>query len=529
MSTTLYTATSRRRTLISAVLQPVIYLGLTAMFLLFAQFIDTGLVRWLWWAAGAGLIAALIRAGDDYLGLVSARQEENPLREKLLRASWRSNKEPSGHQVSTLTDGVERMTTYRHTFLGKLWGVTAAPLIVVLALAIWVDWVAALVLACIIPFIPLTIWGFLSKAKKPSTASRRARAALAAKYLEVIQGLDTIVMLGAGQRVERELEELGEKNRVAAMGILRWNQLELLISDGAFSLGAVTASALLAGWRADSAGEAVALIGLAVVLLGPLDTVGSSLYVGMSGRTSQAAARAILSTGTASSPDIDGQSTKDARVTDVPGGPLIRLRDVAVGYGDTDSAVLTDVSLDIYSGDFIAIVGPSGAGKSTLLATIGGELPPLAGEVTTRRAVAAVHQTTWLFTGTIRDNLQLVSPDADDEQLWEVLRMVRLDRFVLASPGGLDQPVGERGLAISGGQAQRLALARAILSGREIIILDEPTAHIDAESHAAIESALDDLRGTRTIIMITHKTPPAFARIISVRDGRVYPSMEEAL
>ena len=164
------------------------------------------------------------------------------------------------------------------------------------------------------------------------------------------------------------------------------------------------------------------------------------------------------------------------------------------------------------------MVGPNGAGKSTLLSLLRGTLPAQRGAVVLDgrdlgalepeqvcRISACVAQSTWLFSGTVADNLRIANPGATDEELWEALRRAHVADEVERMPQGLDSDVGERGQLISGGQAQRLSLARAFLSGRRILLLDEPTSQVDVVSEAAIIDALAGIGPERTVLMVTHR------------------------
>jgi hypothetical protein len=152
---------------------------------------------------------------------------------------------------------------------------------------------------------------------------------------------------------------------------------------------------------------------------------------------------------------------------------------------------------------------------------MGGDLIPRSGQVTLREASASVAQTTWLFTGTIADNLRIARPDATEADMWAALERARVADEIRRMPSGLDTQLGEQGLGISGGQAQRISLARAIISGRRIILLDEPTSHVDLASEREILAAIDDLGRDHTLIMVTHRTTTLrhMDRIITVNNG----------
>ena len=195
------------------------------------------------------------------------------------------------------------------------------------------------------------------------------------------------------------------------------------------------------------------------------------------------------------------------------------------------------------AGEHVAVVGPSGAGKSTLVALAGGDLLPAAGTVrvvgtastagtqdAVRAASAVVAQTTWLFTGTIADNLRLADPDADDARLWRALEAANLDDEVRRMPDGLRTRLGEQGLGLSGGQAQRVSLARAFLADRPLLILDEPTSQVDLDSEAQIVEAIDRLAQGRTVLTVSHRAGALTTadRIVRVADGGVDPVSPES-
>ena len=170
------------------------------------------------------------------------------------------------------------------------------------------------------------------------------------------------------------------------------------------------------------------------------------------------------------------------------------------------------------------------------MALAGGDLLPAAGTVrvagtastaetqeAVRAASAVVAQTTWLFTGTIADNLRLADPAATDERLWQALQAANLAEEVRRMPEGLGTRLGEQGLGLSGGQAQRVSLARAFLADRPLLILDEPTSQVDLDSEAQIVEAIDRLSHGRTVLTVSHRAGALTAsdRVVRIADGRV--------
>ena len=195
----------------------------------------------------------------------------------------------------------------------------------------------------------------------------------------------------------------------------------------------------------------------------------------------------------------------------------VELRQAGFGYAP-DRPVFSGLDLRVPPRSTTVIVGPSGSGKSTLMSMLAGDLLPDAGQCyvggialtaasrdQVRAASAMVRQRSWLFYGTLAENLRIARPQATDDELHQALTKVALDDWVGSLPDGLDTQVGEHGLAVSGGQAQRIALARAMLSGRDLLLLDEPTSQVDQESERVILDAIDEIAGRHTIVMVSHR------------------------
>ena len=439
----------------------------------------------------------------------------------------------SGATASLLTDGAERVALYRQTFLAPTLAAAAAPLLVLIELAAFVDVVPALVLAAAVIVVPAFIAWCHSRLRASSSNSRRARMRLAAEYLDAIQGLRTLTLARAAERTSARLRLEGESNRRAVMGLLAGNQLVILLTDGLFSLFLISVAAGLALVRlstgAIDVSDALAIALTSYVLLEPLDHVGAFFYVGMAGMANQRAIRRILSRPLPRSTARPGARTQPSAAQ-----ASVVLDDVEAAW-DADP-VLEGVNLSVHRGESLAVVGPSGAGKSTLMAVLAGNLLPRGGSVRVegtelsaatqdevRSASALVAQTTWLFTGTIADNLRLAQPYATPSQMWQALEVARLDKEVALMPEGLETQVGEAGLGLSGGQAQRLSLARAFLADRPVLLLDEPTSQVDLASEAAIVESLEQLAQGRTVVTISHRVGALTAadRTVRVEGGTV--------
>ncbi|MCP9397762.1 ABC transporter ATP-binding protein/permease [Cutibacterium acnes] len=479
-----------------------------------------------YWAMGIGGVVAAVAAGAAVsMSGRHARAEEAALHAKVLDVLYRRSltgppAADEGERVITLaTDNVERVSEYRQVFLPDILAALATPVLVCLVILVGLDWFTGLVVLLACPLIPTLIGGFVKLFRKRSSDSRRERARLTARYLDALSNLVLIRMLGAGQRVEDDLRRRGETNRGTIMKLLAGNQIVIVVVDGLFSLLFIAMAAGLAmtRWQGGdiSATSAITIVLLSVLLLEPLHQVAAFFYIGMGGIASQKALRkwfdaapsALMTSDSASSTPTPQRSAH----VPVPEDGTIWLRNVSVGYGETE--VLHGVSLDITHGGRTAIIGRSGAGKSTLLSVLSGTLPPKSGEVyvsgldalTARSISASVNQRTWLFAGTVADNLAIANPNATREQMWDALRRAGVADEVEAMPKGLDSDVGEQGRLMSGGQAQRISLARAFLSGRNILLLDEPTSHVDVDSERRIIDAISQISDNTTVVMVTHR------------------------
>lgn len=509
---------------------------------------------WPWLATAVifASICALSYAAADYIGRQNALDEESRLRVRTLDHIFAIGHLPrtgagadsakttsTGALVSTLVDGSERVSKYEFTFLPQAISALITPLVVLVLAAIFIDPLSALELTLGIAVAIGASLGVSRLTRGSAAGSRKQRSALAAQYLDAVQGLSTLVLARAGERYAQRLGQRGEANRRALMRLLAGNQLVILATDLFTSVFILMASVAIAASGLKSgrldAGDALALALVALVLLDPLNHVGAFFYVGMGGRASQKAIRNILATPTPASAAPAPVPTKSSYQPEEVDTAAIFLRDVSVGWGDKD--VLKNVNLRVELGEHIGIVGRSGAGKSTLMALLAGHLLPREGYgrlgpirlrpanmSRVQRSSALVSQRSWLFGDTVAQNLRLAKPEATTEELWRALEVAQLDTEIRALPKGLETMLGDSGMGLSGGQAQRLAIARAVLADRPILLLDEPTSQVDLASEAAIIKALENLGANRTVVTISHR-PAALIhtdRIFKVSKGKLH-------
>lgn len=488
------------------------------------------------WAIITTIVAGLLAGTASFIGgrmmpTLEIEHRHAMLRQVFALGSPERTQERAGRIVNSATDGVERVAQYRGIFVGPMLASLATPALILIVAAIAIDPVSAAFLAISVPVVPLSIGAFRAAFKTVSKRYRASSRALAAQELDAIQGLSALVLMNAGKRMGIQLADATENVRQKVMKYLAGNQIVLLVVDSVFSLGMITGAAVLALWRASSEaitpGQGLALVLLASIMLDPLDRIGQFFYIGMGG---MAAAREIKRF-TTQKPLVADDDTATTP-TELPAPGTLTLDNVSYSY-EEGTPVLAGTNLSLTAGERVALIGPSGSGKSTIAALIQGHRRPDAGTVMldgidtaqaplawTRSRLGVVEQTTYLFTATLRDNLLIARPDASDEELIAALQRAHLSNLLNRLPQGLDTRVGERGASLSGGEAQRIAIARAMLKDAPYLLLDEPTAHVDLESEREILAALREFGTDKTVLTISHRTA-------TIEDAQRHVSMIE--
>jgi ATP-binding cassette subfamily C protein CydC len=349
-----------------------------------------------------------------------------------------------------------------------------------------------------------------SVARHESARTAPLRAELTTGVVDLLRALPEVVAYGlAGKRLAA-LRRTDERLRVAqaraSLGVGLGQALVVASAGGCmWALLAIGVSAHLAS-------PLVAV--LALTPLAVLDVVAVLPESASRYGLGQAALRRVYAV-----MDQPDPVPEPGIAVPLPDGPYeLRVRDVTARWGPGRPAVLTGVSLDLPPGRRVALVGPSGCGKTTLAHLLVRFLDPVAGDVTLngvplrcldsdelRRVVVLMDDHVHCFDTTIEANLRVGRRDATDTELWQALAQARLDDWVRSLPAGLDADVGEHGARLSGGQRRRLALARVLLTGAPILVLDEPTEHLDDETAAALTADLLDATTGRTVLLITHR------------------------
>ncbi|CAB1128452.1 Transport ATP-binding protein CydD [Candidatus Hydrogenisulfobacillus filiaventi] len=457
---------------------------------------------------------AVVAWGAERAGLAMAQRVQAEVRRQIMEAvvgrGPAAMTAGSGGDVAAIAlDGVEALEDYLAHFLPQVVLSVAVPVLVGLAV-LWQDPLSALILFVTAPLIPIFMVLIGRQAEATNRRQWELLSRLSAHFLDVLQGLTTLELFGRARRQEAIIADVSDRYRRATMKTLRIGFLSSLVLELSAALSTAIVAVVI-GIRMVG-GSLPFFPGFFVLLLAPeffapLRALGTNYHAGLSGRTALERIFGVL----------DQPVPEPGRRRPPEGAPLtVRLNHLSYAYGPGDP-VLRDVSLFLPPGRHLAIVGPSGAGKSTLLSVLMGFVVPGPGQGEVagvdlaeldgdwwRRQVAWVPQRPYLFAGTVADNIRLGVPDAPREAVEEAARLCRADAFIRALPQGYDTVIGERGLTLSGGEAQRIALARAVLKDAPVVLMDEPTANLDPETEGVLDELLERWRD-RTVVVVAHR------------------------
>lgn len=497
------------------------------------------------WFVAAVAGRAVVSWAQQTVAARAAATVKAALRTDLLAAvgrrdpGWLSGQRAGG--IATLAGrGLDALDPYFTGYLPQLVLSVTVP-VAVLARLVFADWGAALTVAVTLPLIP--IFGALLGWQAQAATRRQWRrlSLLGGHFLDMVTGLPTLRLFGRAQAQVTAVRRMADGHRVATMRTLRIAFLSALVLELVATLS-VALVAVPVGLRLLGGGLALQTALLVLLLTPeaylPLRAAGSRFHASMEGLTALDEALTLLAPPVpgATEPGPGGREPRsdgEFRRAAPPAGE-IRLVGVTVAYPRTTA--LRDVHLTIRPGERIAVVGPSGGGKSTLLGLLLGFVTPTAGRITVdgvdlatvdldgwRRRLAWVPQRPHLFADSVAGNIALGAPDAPAEAVRAAVRAAALDNVVDRLPDGLQTMLGERGHGLSSGERQRVALARAFLRDAPIVLLDEPTARLDAASEAAVLAATRRLVAGRTALLVAHR-PALLAgadRVLRVVDGRV--------
>lgn len=454
--------------------------------------------------------------------------------EKLLKLGVSYNEKIATSEVVQLsTEGVEQLEIYFGKYLPQLFYSILAPVTLFIVLAAKASIKAGVVLLLCVPLIPASIVAVQKIAKKLLNNYWGIYTELGDSFLENLQGLTTLKIYQAdGMKAEQMDEEAAEFRKITmkvlTMQLNSTSVMDIVAYGGAVVGMIVALSEFLKGNI--TLEQTLCIVLLASEFFIPLRLLGSFFHIAMNGMAASDKIFGLL--------DLEEDKTGKVIFTKEQLKNLsVRFEDVNFSY-NSDRKILNDVSLDISPGSFVSLVGESGCGKSTIAGLISGKNKKFNGRLTLSgvpigdiaeselmRHVTVVRHNSYLFKGTVRENLIMADLGADDEKLKAVLIKVNLWDFV-SENGGLDMEIAEKGDNLSGGQCQRLCIARAILHDSEMYIFDEAASNIDAESEGMIMDAIHELAKTKTVLLISHRLFNVISsdNIYMLKDGEIAES-----
>lgn len=476
-----------------------------------------------------GLATASGRAGLAAAGRLKLRIRSALLRHLASLGPATNAGRSTGEAATVVLEGVDALDAYVSRFLAHLGVLFVVPPLV-LAVVLPRDWISGLVLLVTAPVIPVFMILLGLGAEQLNRRQWLRLLRLSGRLLDGLQRLTTLRLLNAGDREAERLAEAAEDYRRSTMAVLRVAFLSALALEFFATVG-IALVAVLIGFRLlDGAlgfEAAFFVLLLAPEFYAPLRQLGLDYHARME---ALAAAERILDlqAGTPM-PAGEARPALDADVT-------IECEGVRFDW-EADRPALRDFSLRLVPGEIVALVGPSGAGKSTLLSLLMGLLRPQSGRVLVNghdlatldpahwlEHVAVVPQRPHMFEGSVLDNIRLGNPDASLDSVRVAARLAAADAFIAALPKAYDTPLGEHGETLSGGQVQRLALARAFLKDKaRVLLLDEGTAGLDRGTEASVADAIRRLAAGRTTLIVTHRlaTVHLADRVVFLEEGRI--------
>ena len=390
----------------------------------------------------------------------------------------------------------------------------------ILAYVFPLDLTSALILLFTAPIIPILMIVVGTYAEGHIQRQWLALTRMSAYFLDVLQGLPTLKLLGRGITEAERVERVSEDFRTRTMKVLRYAFLSGLVLEfmttAAIALVAVSLGVRLVDGHVQFQPAFLVLL-LTPEFYRPLRDLGADRHAAMEGKAAAERIFEILDT-----PLANRDVATSAQ--ELPMGHSLELRDVGFTYPDAVEPALQGVSLTLMAGSRTALVGASGSGKSTLINLLMRFIEPDEGAILSggeqianlaaedwRRQVSLVSQHPYLFFGTVLENIRMARPEASLDEVREAAVLAGADGFIESLPDGYDTALGERGSRLSQGQSQRIALARAFLKDAPIVLLDEPTSSLDPESEELIRQSLERLAQGRTVLIVAHRLKSVYS------------------
>ncbi|WP_295859433.1 thiol reductant ABC exporter subunit CydD [uncultured Xanthomonas sp.] len=477
----------------------------------------------------AGLGAAAQRAAGDVADAAKLELRRRVYRQLLQRGPLWLRGQRNGELGELLLAHGDALDGYYAGYRPARWEVSVVPLLIVLAVA-WSDWVVGLILLFTAPLVPIFMmlvgWG----AEAAGRRQLRELARMGGHFADRLKGLGLLRLYGRGDDELRGIAAAAEGVRERTLKVLRIAFLSSTVLEF-FASVSVAIVALYLGLSylgmialhgsVPTLGTGVFCLLLAPEFYAPLRRLAAhyhdranalaaaaeverlleSLPQATDAPAAHAEGAAVPNDAAAEAMPVAAPSTSASREV-----PLLQARALHLRPLGARCDAVQGLDVDLHAGQRLALVGPSGSGKSTLLEALAGWLPPRAGTLQVRKGlrIGYAGQRPYLFHGSIADNLRLADPQASAAQLHAAAEAAQVLRFAARLPQGLDTPIGERGFGLSGGEARRIGLARLLLRDPELLLLDEPTAFLDADTEADLLRTLADFARGRSVIVATH-------------------------
>lgn len=464
------------------------------------------------WIVLAVIVRYVCAISSSRMSYLSSKAVKKTLREKIYQKLLRlgvSYKEQvkTSEIVQVAVEGVDQLETYFGAYLPQFFYAMIAPLTLFVVLC-FVNVPSAIVLLVCVPMIPIAIAVVQTWAKKLLSKYWDQYTALGDTFLENLQGLTTLKIYQSDAYKNEQMNVESEKFRKITMKVLTMQLNSITIMDlvayGGAALGMIMAVTQYRDYHVSLQG-CLLIIVLSADFFIPMRQLGSFFHIAMNGMAASDKIFKLL--------DMPEQNQGEQEIGE---DCTITCSELSFGY-EEDKEILHNISMSFPKGSFTAIVGESGSGKSTIAGiltghnrqyrgsvTIGGISLPEIKEASLMKNVTYVSHNSYLFKGTVRDNLLMGNPQASDEELWKALEQVKLADF-LRNEKGLDTELTEKASNLSGGQCQRLAFARALLHDSPVYIFDEATSNIDVESENDIMKEIYRLAAEKTVILISHR------------------------
>lgn len=507
--------------------------------------------------AGLFLLAFMIRVSctllQQKMAYSFAERTGKSLRKQVLEKLFElgprfAATEGTGNLVTLVLEGVTKFRNYLELFLPRMLSTGVTP-VFILAYIFVLDRASAVILAVTMPILIVFMILIGLTAKKQIDRQWQSYRRLSNHFVDSLRGLETLKFLGRSKAHSESIAVVSNSYRSATLRTLRVAFLSSFALDF-FTMLSVASVAVSLGLRLVN-GEMMLFPALTVLILAPeyflpVRMVGADYHATLDGKEAGEAMERIIaegenkqtgemrSVGTGASATDEGISSGSSMSWKADS--TLELQSVEVRHEQDSPPSLADVSLSLSGIRKIGIIGESGAGKSTLIDVLGGFLRPTSGSfrlngidmsdlcsVSWREQVTYIPQKPYIFHSSLADNIRFNAPQATDTEVEKVVAAVGLQELVNSLPQGIHTMIGGGGRSLSGGQEQRVALARSLLSERSVILLDEPTAHLDIETEYELKETMLPLFEGKLVVLATHRLHwmKEMDQIIVMEQGRI--------